>query len=177
MTKPAHPWSHPVTIHDVPEAGRHVRLVTDEGTRAAVAAQAEVRELPRLKADFHVRRHGRDGLHVVGRVSATVGQTCVVTLDPIENEVEEEIDVVFTPAASMPESEGEVSLDIAVEDPPEPLVGGVVDLGAVATEFLMLGIDPYPRKPGAAFDAPPAGDDEGHPFAALAALKKGRDEE
>ena len=50
---------------------------------------------------------------------------------------------------------------------------GVVDLGAVATEFLLLGIDPYPRKPGAVFDAPPAGDAAGHPFAALAALKKG----
>ena len=50
---------------------------------------------------------------------------------------------------------------------------GVVDLGAVATEFLLLGIDPYPRKPGAVFDAPPAGDPSSHPFAALAALKKG----
>ena len=49
----------------------------------------------------------------------------------------------------------------------------MVDLGAVATEFLLLGIDPYPRKPGAVFDAPPAGDPSSHPFAALAALKKG----
>ena len=47
-----------------------------------------------------------------------------------------------------------------------------VDLGAVATEFLLLGIDPYPRKPGAVFDAPATGDPAGHPFAALAALKK-----
>ncbi len=41
------------------------------------------------------------------------------------------------------------------DEPPEPLVGGTVDLGAIATEFLILGIDPYPRKPGAEFDAPP----------------------
>ena len=50
---------------------------------------------------------------------------------------------------------------------------GAVDLGAIATEFLLLGIDPYPRKPGAVFDAPVAEDDpSSHPFAALAALKK-----
>ena len=61
------------------------------------------------------------------------------------------------------------------EDPPEPLREGAVDLGALATEFLLLGIDPYPRKPGAVFDAPPAGDPSSHPFAALAALKKGGD--
>ena len=52
---------------------------------------------------------------------------------------------------------------------------GAVDLGAIATEFLLLGIDPYPRKPGAVFEAPPAGDPASHPFAALAALKKGDD--
>ena len=28
------------------------------------------------------------------------------------------------------------------------LVGGTVDLGAIATEFLILGLDPYPRKTG-----------------------------
>src|SRR5689334_19327727 len=58
-------------------------------------------------------------------------------------------------------------------EPPEALQDGVVDLGAVAAEFLLLGIDPYPRKEGAAFDAPPVADPSGHPFAALATLKKG----
>ena len=50
----------------------------------------------------------------------------------------------------------------------------MVDLGAVASEFLLLGIDPYPRKPGVKFEPPPrAGDAAAHPFAALEALKKG----
>ena len=57
-------------------------------------------------------------------------------------------------------------------EPPEPLVGGTIDLGAVAVEFLMLGIDPYPRKEGAEFAAPSADLEGAHPFAALAALKK-----
>jgi hypothetical protein len=60
---------------------------------------------------------------------------------------------------------------LAAEDAPEPLVGGVVDLGLLATEFLALGIDPYPRKSGAEFTAPAAADDDPKPFAALAALK------
>jgi hypothetical protein len=42
----------------------------------------------------------------------------------------------------------------------------------LATEFLILGIDPYPRKPGAEFAAPKAEDNREHPFAALEALKK-----
>ncbi len=58
---------------------------------------------------------------------------------------------------------------------PEPLVDGIVDLGALATEFLILGLDPYPRKPGAAFEPPREGAADGGPFAALAGWSKGRD--
>jgi hypothetical protein len=58
------------------------------------------------------------------------------------------------------------------DEPPEPLIGGAIDLGAIAAEFLMLGIDPYPRKPGAEFAAPARETDSERPFAALAALKK-----
>ena len=56
--------------------------------------------------------------------------------------------------------------------PPEPIVDGRLDLGALATEFLILGIDPYPRKPGAVFEAPSSADRDATAFAALAALKK-----
>ena len=108
--------------------------------------------------------------------AARVGQTCVVTLDPIENEIDEAIDLVFAPEAA-PELPEDAAREqrVAADDAPEPLVGGVVDLAVLATEFLALGIDPYPRKPGAEF-TPPADedDDSSRPFAALAALKKGR---
>ena len=39
-------------------------------------------------------------------------------------------------------------------DAPEPIVDGLVDLGALVAEFLALGLDPYPRKPGVAFVEP-----------------------
>jgi hypothetical protein len=166
------PWSVPVAIHDVPESGRQFDLAAEEGVRAALANAIGLRSLPRLEASFDVARHGRAGLRVMGHVSATVGQTCVVTLEPVENEVEEKVDLVFEPEATDSAQEGGTKL--ALEDAPEPLLGGVVDLGVIAVEFLTLGIDPYPRKTGVVFDAPSAGDDSGHPFAALAALKKGK---
>jgi len=176
MSRATPPWSTPVAVHDVPETGRRFDLVADDHTRAAVAQSIGLRALPRLEASFDVTRHGREGLRVVGRVAATVGQTCVVTLEPIDNEVEETVDLVFAPAAaeSAP-PEGGGRSKVAAEDAPEPLIGGVVDLGVVATEFLALGIDPYPRKAGAEFAAPATEDDSSRPFAALAALKKGRD--
>jgi Large ribosomal RNA subunit accumulation protein YceD len=166
------PWSVPLAASDVPDGGRHLELLAGEGVRAAIARLAGLAALPRLEAAFDVTPRGRGGLHVVGRVSATVGQLCVVTLEPIENEVEEPIDVVLAPDAAPSRDDREI--EVTDEDAPEALVGGTVDLGAIATEFLLLGIDPYPRRPGAVFQAAAGGDAAADPFAALAALKKKR---
>ena len=170
------PWSIPVALAEIPEDGKHFNLVADEATRAEVAKVAGLRALPRLHARFDLARQGSDALRVNGEVSATVAQNCVVTLDPMDNEVKEEVNLVFTPPSS--HHAGEEDLDEAdLIDPgePEPLPGDTIDLGALATEFLILGIDPYPRKPDATFEPPAVEDDSPHPFAALAALKKGPD--
>jgi hypothetical protein len=167
-------WSVPLAVSGVPATGRHLDLVADERVRAAVAKLAGLIALPRLAAHFDVSPQGGGGLHVVGRVSATVGQICVVTLEPIENEIDEPIDLVFAPVSAPSLEHGGGEVEIAIEDAPEPLVGGRVDLGAIATEYLVLGLDPYPRKPDAVFHAPPSGDDSEHAFAALAALNKGQ---
>jgi hypothetical protein len=169
------PWSVPLAVSEVPDTGRHIDLAADAQVRAAVAKLAGLAALPRLEASFDVTPRGRGGLRVAGRVSATVGQTCVVTLEPIENEIDEPIDLVFVPAGEPPpvgRDGGEVEMPL--EDAPEPLVGAHIDLGAIATEFLVLAIDPYPRKPDAVFHSPAAGDDSVHPLAPLAALEQKR---
>jgi hypothetical protein len=159
----------------VPDTGQHIDLAADAQVRAAVATLAGLAALPRLEASFDVTPRGRGGLRVVGQVSATVGQTCVVTLEPIENEIDEPVDLVFVPAGEPPPAGREGGeIEVPLEDAPEPLVGGHVDLGVIATEFLILAIDPYPRKPDAVFHSPVAGDDLVHPFAPLAVLKQKR---
>jgi hypothetical protein len=179
VAKQAAPWSVPVTLEDVPlETGKHFDLSADANTRAAVAKVAGLRDLPRLQATFDVTRRGLDSLRVAGRVSATAGQNCVVTLEPLNNEVEEDIDLVFAPPSPMVEQQavsdnGEEDAPKRVWrnlDGPEALIDGTVDLGALATEFLILGLDPYPRKPGAVFQPPQDVTPDPGPFAALAGL-------
>ncbi len=177
------PWHAPVALADIVEAGQHFDLVADGDVRTAVSRLAGLRDLPRLEANFDVTRHGAEGLHVVGRVSATVGQNCVVTLEPLTNDVEEEVDLLFMPqqpahAKLNPLEDSEERTRKAPSEAnwggPEPLIDGVVDLGAVATEFLILGLDPYPRKPGAVFELPQDFNTREGPFAVLAELTKGR---
>ena len=169
---PAAPWQVSIAVDAIPETGRHFDLVADAGVRAAVAQVAGLRDLPRLQASFDVSRRGAGGLHVAGLVAATVGQNCIVTLEPLTHEIEEALDLVFVPHRTPAPADGDGEpRDVKWRDP-EPLIGGIVDLGALVTEFLILGIDPYPRKPGAVFDPPQDRKPDLGPFAALAKLAK-----
>jgi Large ribosomal RNA subunit accumulation protein YceD len=171
-------WSVAVRLDEVPELGRHVELEAGAEARAALAAPVGVDAIERLTASFDLTRQGRDGLHVSGSVQATVRQTCVVTLEPVVNTIDEAVEVDFAPPGEVkkPAELTDPEEDDAAEsspDEPEPLIGNSVDLGLLATEFLMLGVDPYPRRPDAAFEPPvAAGDPAAHPFAALDALRK-----
>src|SRR5262252_2552062 len=71
------PWHVPVVVEEIAETGQHFDLVADTSVRAAVAKVAGLRDLPRFEANFDVTRRGASGLHVVGSISATVGQNCV----------------------------------------------------------------------------------------------------
>ena len=173
MDKNRTPWSFPVAVEDIPETGLHIEMDAAEAVRSELAALAGLRALPRLSAAFDVARQGA-GVHVTGQVNARVGQTCVVTLELVENDLMESIDLRFAPqlTETIETQSDTAALPADAEEPPEPLSDGKVDLGAIATEFLLLGIDPYPRKAGAEF-LPVKSDDGGtKPFAALEALKK-----
>jgi len=167
MPRDNRPWSVPVSVDDIPETGSHYELAADESVRDAVALATGLRELPRLEATFDLTRRGA-AVAAKGEVRARVGQTCVVTLDPVESELHETINLVF----GSPTSEF-VAAGQSKDEPPEPLENGVIDLGAIATEFLMLGLDPYPRKPGVEFASVPGEQQGESPFAVLAGLKKG----
>jgi uncharacterized metal-binding protein YceD (DUF177 family) len=164
MEKPGMPWSVPVAVKEISDTGLHLKIEAPSSVRAEVANLAGVRELPQLSAVFDLDRQGAR-VQVTGQVSARVGQTCVVTLEPMECQVEEAVNVVFAPSLATDAKEGD-------DEPPEPLVDGKVDLGALATEFLLLGIDPYPRKLGAEFALPKVENGGEHPFTALETLKK-----
>jgi hypothetical protein len=175
MTDKADPWSVPVTVAQIPDTGLHRDIEAGPGAREAMAADAGLREILSASASLEVTPKGGGRFQVAGHVRARIGQTCVVTLDPIENDIDEPIDLIFAPPEQIPELADLV--DDAVEgaaetpDPPEPIVNGIIDLGRLATDALLLGIDPYPRKPDAVFEHEvTAPDPEDHPFAALKAL-------
>jgi hypothetical protein len=176
MTNKADPWSAPVPVAQIPDTGLHRDIEAAPAIRQAMAALAGLREILSARASLDVTPGGGGRFHVAGYVRARVGQTCVVTLDPIENDIDEPIDLMFAPPEQIPEMadliDEPAESDADIPDPPEPIVNGVIDLGRVATDALYLAIDPYPRRPDAVFEPPVvAADPADHPFAALKALQ------
>jgi hypothetical protein len=176
MTGKSDPWSVPVTVAQIPDTGLRRDIEASPAARVAMAELAGLREILSASASLDVTPKGGGRFHVAGRVRARIGQTCVVTLDPILNDIDEAIDLIFAPPEQIPELADLVDeaaeSDVEIPDPPEPIENGVIDLGRVATDALYLGIDPYPRKADAVFEPPVvAADPEDHPFAALKALQ------
>jgi hypothetical protein len=174
--KTTEPWSVPVAVMQIPDTGLHRTIEADGVTREAMAKVAGLRQVSSARASLDVVPKSGGRFHVIGRVQARIEQTCVVTLDPIENEIDEPIDLIFAPPEQVPEMADLVDeaaeSDVEIPDPPEPILNGVIDLGRLATDGLFLAIDPYPRKADAVFEAPTADvDPSEHPFAALKALR------
>src|ERR1700739_3561349 len=176
MMNTADPWSVPVIVAQIPDTGLHREIEADPAARAAMCEVAGLREILSATASLEVTPKSRGRVHVTGRVQARIGQTCVVTLDPIENEIDEPIDLIFAPPEQIPVLSDLVDeaaeSDTEIPDPPDPIINGAIDLGRLATDALFLAVDPYPRKPDAVFEPLiAAADPMDHPFAALKALR------
>lgn len=172
-----HPWRAPVVVAQIPETGLAIDIDASAAQRKAMAETAGLRDIASAHGSFELTLERGGRVHVAGRLQARVGQTCVVTLDPIENDIDEAIDLIFVPPEQVKQLsdlvDGAEDSDADVPEPPEPIEDGVIDLGRLATDVLFLAIDPYPRKPGAVFEPQVAvPDPEEHPFAALRALQR-----
>ncbi len=176
MTDEPDPWRIPIAVVQIGDTGLHRDLEADQAVREAIAEVGGLREVLAASASLDVTPMSGGRFHVEGSVRARIGQTCVVTLDPIENEIDEAIDLIFAPPEQIPEMaalvEEAAESEVEIPDPPEPIENGVIDLGRVATDALYLAVNPYPRKPDAVFELPVVPEDpEDHPFAALKALQ------
>lgn len=147
-----------------------------EAMLGALAKTIGVDKVLSCVAELHLVPDGA-AVDVTGFIRATVVQTCVVSVEPFEATIDEPIDVRYAPQreieaviAQHVDDEGEEGSS-GMADAPEPIVDGVMDLGALLQEFLALGVEPYPRKPGVAFEEPAAEDETVKPFAALAQLR------
>ncbi len=144
----ARQFSRLLAVETIPDTGLDTRICATEAECTLLATLSGVAAIQSFAADFHVRKQDRRRFFVAGKLQARVTQICVVSLEPFESEISAEFDVEFAPSGSRP-----LQPSSGRDDPPDPIVNGQIDLGALAAEFLQLNLDLYPRKPGVVFEA------------------------
>jgi len=158
-----------------------VRISADPADRNRLARQWGVLEVQSFEAELVLGRWKRDGVRVKGHVSSSIVQECVVTLEPVPQQIEEDFEVLFLPEnsrlANRPlDGNGEMFLDPDGPDSPEVFSGDSLDVGTVVAEFAALAIDTYPRKEGLDFadriESDSTSDKKPSPFAVLQGLKR-----
>jgi len=165
MTENDHPLSHPFRVDDIEDTGSDITLTATPEQCTGIAAFLKIPAVHGMKAQMHLVRSG-SRVTVTGRLKAQVRQICVVSLDEFDSPIDEPIEILFDKNAPDPSDPAALR-----DDSPDPIIGGVVDLGQVAVEFLALGLDPYPRKPGVVFEYREDDGAEESPFAKLVKLK------
>src|SRR5258708_4195535 len=172
-----------VDIDRMGAGGSALDIVASEGERAALAKRFGFLGLPAFSARVTVDRRLGGQIVVRGRLRGRIVQACVLTLDPVIQDLDDTFRVVFKPdlADDLDPESGEALLS-AQADAPEPLEGNMLDVGEIVAEQLSLAADPYPRRPGAKLEdvlpKPRGGGRKGpseqhrHPLAGLAALRE-----
>ena len=169
------------TAH-LPATGADVTIEASAEQRAALAAAYDLVIVNGLSATVTLTPAAGRIVSVEGQVVADIVQSCVVSLEPVPQHIDEAISARFAPASALPAQPAagaarEVAIDPHAPDPPEAMDGTTIDLGALAEEIFVLAIDPYPRAPGA--ELPPEGRDEPDsaeesPFAVLREVMRTR---
>ena len=117
------PISYPIDVRRLPQKGFPVVVEPDAKARAELARVHGLVSVERFRAELLFVAWKRGGVSVTGSVRATIVQQCVVTLEPIEAQIDEEVDLVFVPEGSALArdtiDEGELVLSADGPDLPE----------------------------------------------------------
>ncbi|MBN2753061.1 MAG: DUF177 domain-containing protein [Rhodospirillaceae bacterium] len=175
-------FSRKFQARKIPASGLRVDLVATSEECAALTERLGILSCSSLVAalTLTVSDDGKQ-VHVDGRIQADVAQACVVSLEPVEQKINEPVSLLF-----LNESRFEAYEKLALingdpddEEIPYPILKGVFDVGAAITECLALELDPYPRRDDA--ELPPSIQDDveaeplperRNPFAVLQTLHR-----
>lgn len=140
-----------VNVRSLPLKGIRVTLTADARDCKKLAENHDLKEVISYNAEFQVFPWKKRGVRLKGQLKASIVQTCIATLKPIDNTIDEKIEVFFVPDDSrlakpkVSDETGELFVDVEGPDTPEIFQGDSIDVGAVTEEFFELAIDPYPR--------------------------------
>ncbi len=149
ISEPPKPeFSRPFNAERLNDSQRIEKIVANKSECEALAKRLEIPAVLALSAELTMERveDAKQLVDVRGTLTAKVVQSCVVTLEPVTQDVVAPFDTLFA-------SEGYVQRWLKDNphdeyEAPEALDGTWLDMGELVTQFLILELDPYPRCEG-----------------------------
>jgi uncharacterized metal-binding protein YceD (DUF177 family) len=137
--------------------GAEISFVASREEMSQILDIIGIVSLNRLEGDIRIKPWHKTGFMLVGELRASAAQECVVTLDPVPEEVVEPFERTFIPEAEAareePDEDIVVDFILEAEDPPDILTGHTINLLEIVAEHLALGLNPWPRAQGAEINA------------------------
>ncbi len=172
-----------ISVADLRDATARFEGEASEIERAALAKRFDILSVESLSYSLE-SVPWRSGVKLSGVLKAVAVQKCVVTLDPVTEKIDEELQRGFLPFEDLypeakPGFEHEIAVDKELGEVPE-LLTDPLDIGEIIAETLGVALDPYPRSAEAgevSMSAAPPGvepitDADMKPFSSLEALRK-----
>lgn len=169
------PFSHPYNLNRLGQAGDEVSFCATDEDQAALARFTDILRVDRFAARIVLRKPAANRFQLDFTLEADIVQACVVSLADVASHIERRFsrELHFDPALKRAKDRPEEDF-LQEDDKPEEIDSLHYDLAAPLIEEFVLAIDPYPRAPGVAFEAPKeAQDSPENPFAVLKGLKSG----
>ncbi|MCF6326762.1 MAG: DUF177 domain-containing protein [Devosiaceae bacterium] len=165
-----------VRLEKLPVDGAHIKISPSPEQLQKLAKILKVSSVESFTAKLHVFKQ-KPGIGLSGHLVTKIIQPCVITLAPVSQKIELQLQSSFVPKAKKRQDtsseNSEIYVDLQASSIVDEYEGNELDLEPFLLESLGLEIDLYPRANGAAMSDELAGDDpsELSPFSALKGLK------
>lgn len=166
--KPDNGYEKPVRIEDFSVRPKSYSVTFPPSALDKVAQRLEAEAVRSVEAAFEISRSGPVIL-VEGHVKAELVRTCVSSLEPMDESIDDDFSFELEQVDELPDLAGEVEIDI---EAPDPITGDTIDLAEQAIQQVSLAMEPFPRKEGAEPVKDEAEQPSLSPFAALKSLKQ-----
>ncbi len=169
-------FSRQINVEKIKSKGLRQTITANEQERKNLTEQLTLKAIDTLNFNCLLLPWKKGGVELSGQVTATIRQTCVVTLEVFTTEISQDVKRYFESAGQTKSEMPVLDLEDIEDDISEVLENGLLNIGDIAVETLVLCLSPYPRKPGAVFadhvESPPGELKGENPFDVLQKLKK-----
>lgn len=146
-------FTHSLNVQDLSADGRDYSLVGGQDIFEEIKKRFDIVEISEFQALVRIQDKGKhNGVWVTGHIKASLIQRCIVSLEDVEETINEEFELMLVDEATVERFDN----DEAYLDPEIPdydlLEGDTLSPGEIAIQTLSIMMNPYPRKDGVEID-------------------------